>query len=64
EILYTAVDSFWPEDYYMNFLGGRWNGSLPYGKVCGDINNDISPATAAAEAKPAAQAIIEDMFGL
>ena len=62
EILYTAVDSFWPEDYYMNFLGDRWNGSLPYGKVCGDINNDISPATSAAEAKPAAQAIIDDMF--
>lgn len=62
EILYQAVESFWPEDYYMNFLGSRWDGSLPYGKVCGDINNNVSPATAAAEAKPAAQALIDAMF--
>ena len=63
EILYTAVDNFWPEDYYMNFLGGRWDDSLPYGKVCGDINNDISPATTVAEVVSAAQAIIADMYG-
>jgi len=63
EILYQAVESFWPEDYYMNFLGGRWDGSLPYGKVCGDINNNVSPATAAAEVKQTAQAMIDEMFG-
>jgi len=63
EILYEAVDNFWPEDFYMNFLGNRWDGSMPYGKVCGDINNDISPATTVAEVKAAAQTIIDDMFG-
>jgi len=47
----------------MNFLGGRWDGSLPYGKVCGDINNNVSPATAAAEVKQTAQAMIDEMFG-
>ena len=57
------MESFWPEDYYMNFLGGRWDGSLPYGKVCGDINNMISPATSVAEVKASAQTIIDDMFG-
>ena len=57
------VDNFWPEDFYMNFLGNRWDGSMPYGKVCGDINNDISPATTVAEVKAAAQTIIDDMFG-
>ncbi len=62
EILYDAVENFWPEDYYMNFVGGRWNGDLPYGKVCGDINGGVSPATATAEVKDAAQAIIDEMF--
>lgn len=62
EILYEAMENFWPEDYHMNFLGGRWDGDLPYGKVCGDINGDISPATATAEVKAAAQAILDEMF--
>lgn len=62
ETLYYAVENFWPEDYYMNFIGGRWDGNMPYGKVCGDINNDISPATSAAEVKAAAQALIDEMF--
>lgn len=62
EILWTAVDNFWPEDYYMNFIGGRWDGSLPYGKVCGDINNNVTPATSVAEVKAAAQTMIDEMF--
>ncbi len=62
EMLYNAVENFWPEDYYLNFLGGRWDGDTPYGKVCGDINGDVNPATAAAEVKDAAQAILDEMF--
>ncbi len=62
EILYDAVENFWPEDYYMNFIGGRWDGDSPYGKVCGEINSGVSPATATAEVKDAAQAIIDEMF--
>jgi len=63
EILWTAVENFWPEDYYMNFLGGRWDGNNPYGKICGDINNNISPATTVAEVKATAQKMIDEMFG-
>jgi len=62
EILLEAFDNWWPTDYYFNFLGGRWDGNLPFGKVCGDINAGISPATAVAEAKPMAQTLIDDMF--
>lgn len=62
EILWHAVETFWPEDYYMNFLGGRWSGDTPYGKVCGDINNMISPATSVAEVKNTAQAQLDEMF--
>jgi len=62
EILLEAFENWWPMDYYMNFLGGRWDGNLPYGKVCGDINNNIAPATAVAEVKARAQSIIDDMF--
>lgn len=62
EILLEAFENWWPMDYYMNFLGGRWDGNLPYGKVCGDINNNITPATAVAEVKARAQTIIDDMF--
>ena len=62
EILLEAFDNWWPTDYYLNFLGGRWDDNLPFGKVCGDINAGISPATAVAEAKPMAQTLIDDMF--
>ncbi len=62
DILLEAFENWWPTDYYMNFIGGRWDGDLPYGKVCGDINSGISPATATAEVKDAAQAIIDEMF--
>lgn len=61
-ILYDAMENFWPDDYHMSFLGGRWDGDLPYGQVAGDINGGVSPATAAAEAKPIAQTMIDEMF--
>ena len=61
-VLLEAVESFDINDYYMNFLGGRWDGNLPFGQVCGDINNMVSPATAAAEVKETAQKMIDEMF--
>lgn len=61
-ILIEAFDNFWPTDYYMTFLGGRWDGDLPFGRVCGDIGSGVSPATAAAGVKDMAQSIIDDMF--
>lgn len=62
EILTEAFDNWWPTDYYMSFLGDRWDGNLPYGKVCGDVNSGVSPATATSEVKATAQAIIDEMF--
>lgn len=60
EIFQEAIKKWDENDYYLNFLGGRWNADLPYGNVLDEVNQGKSPATAAAEVKAAAQAMLDE----
>ena len=59
-IFQEAIEKWDAHDYYLNFLGGRWDNSKPYGNVLDEVNQGKSPATATAEVKAAAQAMIDE----
>lgn len=61
-VFLEAIDTWGSNDYYLNFLGGRWDNSKPYGKVLDEVNQGKSAATATAEVKAQAQALIDEVL--